>query len=144
MDAAGVLPHATLALIAITAVLSGPVGPLDLTAEPTSCSADVPLGTGNATITPVTIPEEATVTKSEFGAEVYRLDVPDAAVNVSTLQGRPLVVYRIQLSELGRTIGTTTVLSDCTTGTRTLSIDTATFEPNRVTEQEYNATLSIV
>ena len=144
MDVAGVLPYAALALIAITAVLTGPIGPLDLPTDPTTCDSDIPLGTGNATITPASVPDEATLTESEFGAEVYRLDVPDASVNISGIQGRPLVVYKVHIASLGRTIGTSTMLSHCTTGQRNLSIDTATFEPDQITKPKYNATIKIV
>jgi hypothetical protein len=93
MDAVSVLPHATLALFAITAIAFGPVGPLELTGEQDKCATDTSIGTGNATKIHSSLPDYATLSRSDFGAEVYRLDVPDATVNVSDVRGRPLVNY---------------------------------------------------
>jgi hypothetical protein len=147
MEPSGVLPVATVALIAVVAVLSGPLGPVDLTTAPTCGEAAAEQafpGDGNATVTPVSVPDRATITKSSFGAAVWRLDLPPATVNVSDVSGRPTVSYRISVPELGRTVGTTAVLSRCTTGERRLALDRSTFEPERIDADRYDATLYVV
>ena len=144
MDVSRVLPTATLTIIVITAMLSGPIGPIDLTTRSPECAENTPIGSGNATVSSISIPEKAQLRKSEFGAEVYRLEVPDVIVNVSAVQGRPLIVYRVHVPELERTIGTTTVLSHCTLGPRNLSISAASFEPERITQPKYMASLKVV
>lgn len=147
MELAGVLPATTLAVIAVVALLSGPVGPLDLTTAPTCGEATgegaFP-GTGNATVTPVSVPDRATISKSSFGAAVWRLEVPPATVNVSDVSGRPTVSYRIGIPELGRTVGTTAVLNRCTTGEQRLALDRSTFEPDRIDADRYDATIYVV
>jgi len=147
MELSGVVPVATVAFIAVVAVISGPLGPVDLTTAPTCSGATDETafpGTGNATVTPVSVPDDATITKSSFGAAVWRLDLSPATVNVSDVSGRPTVSYRIAIPELGRTVGTTAVLSRCTTGTQRLALDRSTFEPDRIDDDRYDATLYVV
>lgn len=143
MDAVSVLPHATVALFAITAIAFGPVGPLELTSDSDGCANDIPMGTGNATIVNSPLAESATLSQSDFGAEVYRLDVPDATVNVSDVEGRPLVNYRISIPELDRTVVSTSIQSYCTVGTQNLSIHSITIAPELITETEYEGKLEI-
>lgn len=147
MELASVLPATTLAVIAVVALLSGPVGPLDLTTEPGCGEApgeqSFP-GTGNASVTPVSVPDRATISKSSFGAAVWRLKLPPATVNASDVSGRPTVSYRIGIPELGRTVGTTAVLSRCTTGEQRLALDRSTFEPDRIDADRYDATIYLV
>lgn len=143
MDAASALPSLTLAAIAVVAVLSGPVGPLDLTAAD-DCDEAIFPGEGNATVAVTDLPDRATLSESEFGAEVWRLDVPAATVNVSDVVGRPTVSYRLSIRDLGRTVGTTTVLSRCSTGMVRVAIDRSTFEPDRIENENYDGTLYVV
>jgi hypothetical protein len=143
MDAATALPALAVLVVAVVSVVSGPVGPVDLTTA-SECSDDVFVGDGNATVTAESVPDEATLSKSAFGAAVWRLQVPPTRVGVADVQGRPTVSFRIHLHELGRTVGTTTVLSRCTTGTVELSLPRSTFEPDAVTEERYRGTVTVV
>lgn len=147
MELAGALPVATVALIAVVAVLSGPLGPVDLTTA-SACSGATGEtafpGDGTATVTLLSAPDRATITRSSFGAAVWRLDLPPATVNVSDVSGRPTVSYRLSIPELGRTVGTTAVLSRCATGAQELALDRSTFEPDRIDDDRYDATLYVV
>jgi len=143
MELAGAAPVVTVAVIAVVAVLSGPLGPVDLTTSP-ECGTEAFPGEGTASVTVDSLPEDATITRSSFGADVWRLELPPATVNVSDVSGRPTVSYRIGIPELGRTVGTTAVLSRCTTGEQRLALDRSTFDPDRIDEDQYDATLYVV
>ena len=143
MDVASALPSVVVAVIAVTAVISGPLVPVDLTPDTTTCDEDVFPEQGNATVTVRSVPDRVTLSRSEFGADVWRLDIPPARVNVTDIEGRPTVSYRIQIPELGRTAGVRAVLSHCTTGRVPLRIDPATFQPGAVHNETYDATLFV-
>lgn len=144
MDHVQSLPALTLGVIVIVAILSGPVGVLDLTTADAPCGKDVFPGHGNATVDVTDTPNTATLTKSRFGAEVYRLEVPPATVNVTDVRGRPTLSYRIRIPGLNTELGSTIILSSCTTGQRRLSIDPVTFEPDRIENDSYDARLFVV
>ena len=144
MELAGILPSAVVIVVVATTVLSGPLGPVDLTTDPTTCAENVFPEQRNATVDPRTVPERATLTRSDFVADVWRLTVPAATVNVSDVSGRPTVSYRLQVPELGRTVGTRVVLSHCTSGRVPLRIDEATLPPEAVEEEQYDATAFVV
>lgn len=139
------LPAMTVGIIAVVALLSGPFGVVDFTSSHEgACQENVFPGDGNATIEITSSPDTATLSKARFGAEVYRLGVPPVTVNVSDVEGRPLLSYRIRVPRLSTELGSTTVLSSCTTGERTHSIPQATFEPNEIDNESYDATLFVV
>ena len=143
MDVANALPSVVVAVVAVTAVVSGPLVSVDLTPDPTTCDEDVRPERGNATVTVHSLPDRATLSRSEFGADVWRLDIPPARVNVTDIERRPTVSYRIQIPELGRTAGVRTVFSHCTTGRVPLRIDQPTFQPETVDNETYDATLFV-
>lgn len=144
MDPVESLPTLSVGVIVIVAVLSGPFGVLDLTTADAPCDEDVFPGTGNATVDVADAPDTATLTKSRFGAEVYRFEVPPTTVNVSDVRGRPTLSYRIRIPGLNTEFGSTTILSSCTTGQRPLTMDAVTFEPDRMQNDSYDARLFIV
>lgn len=137
------LPAVSALLIITTAILAGPV--LSIPGEPTesACSADVFPGNGNASVSVIDLPKTATIEQSRFGAEVWRLKVPNAHVNVTDIEGRPLITYKIILHELRQTTGSSVTLNHCQ-NTTNLSIMEATFAPNEITRKSYNATLKVI
>ncbi|MDZ7746909.1 MAG: hypothetical protein U5K28_10530 [Halobacteriales archaeon] len=144
MEIARAAPVAVVAVIALTALVSGPATPLDLTPESASCGDDVRQQVGNATVEVRSLPDRATLSQTDYGARVWTLSVPPAVVNVSDVQGRPAVSYRIFIPELGRQVGSRTVVSHCTTGRLSLTVGKSTFAPDEVNPGEYNATVSVV
>lgn len=144
MDVLKSLPALSIGLITVVALLSGPFGVVDLTPAQNPCSEQVFPGNGNASVDVRRVPETGTLSKSRFGAEVYRLNVPSAGVNVSDVDGRPTLSYRIRIPELSTELGSTTILSSCTSGERALTIQEATFQPDEIQNQSYDATLFVV
>ncbi|WP_153952584.1 hypothetical protein [Halosegnis longus] len=144
MDTARVAPVAVVAVVALTALVSGPATPLDLTPDTNPCEGDVRTQVGNATVEVRSLPDRATLTQAGYGARVWSLSVPPAVVNVSDVDGRPTLSYRIFLPELGRQVGSRTVVNRCTTGRLSLAVGDSTFDPDEVTPGEYNATVSVV
>lgn len=138
------LPILSVGVILVVTLLSGPFGVVDLTTGGPACSEDVFPGTGNASVEVVDAPETATLTKSRFGAEVYRLELPDASLNVSDVTGRPTVSYRLRLPALRTAVGATKILSGCTTGGITVAMDRTTFEPDRIDADSYEGRLFVV
>ncbi|RNJ27066.1 hypothetical protein [Halosegnis longus] len=144
MDIARTAPVAVVAVVALTALVSGPTTPLDFTPNSLPCDSDVRSQVGNATVDVRSLPDRATLTQTEYGARVWTLSVPPAVVNVSDVQGRPAVSYRIFIPELGRQVGSRTVVSSCTTGRISLTVGESTFPPDEVAPGEYNATVSVI
>lgn len=76
-------------------LLSGPVGGVDFTGEPTT------LGSGNATVTVVEpSTDRLTVSEGRFGTNVTYVRIPDAVLNVEQFRGQPKVVYLVTVPEL--------------------------------------------
>ena len=144
MDIARAAPLAVVAVIALTALVSGPATPLDLTPDTNPCDGDVRAQVGNATVEVRSLPERATLTQAGYGARVWSLSVPQAVVNVSDVDGRPALSYRIFIPDLGRQVGSRTVVSRCTTGQLSLAVGDSTFDPDAVRPGAYNATVSVV
>jgi len=144
VDIARAAPTAVVAIVVLTALVSGPATPLDFTPDATPCDGDVRAQVGNATVEVRSLPDRATLTQAGYGARVWTLSVPQAIVNVSDVDGRPALSYRIFIPDLGRQVGSRTVVSRCTTGRLSLAVGESTFDPDEVTPGEYNATVSVV
>lgn len=144
MDPIQSLPALSVGAIILVAVVSGPFGVVDLTPPPSPCNEDVFPGYGNATVEVENHPNSATLSKSRFGTEVYRLEVPPATVNVTDVRGRPTLSYRIRILGLNTELGSTTILSSCRTGQQQLTMDSVTFRPDQVQNDSYDARLFVV
>lgn len=137
------LPVVSALFIVTTAVLAGPVLGIPGESTESACSTDVFPGYGNASVSVTQFPETAAIEQSRFGAAVWRLNVPDAQVNATDVEGRPTVAYKIILHDLRQTTGSSVTLSHCRT-TADLSITDSTFAPDEITKESYNATLKII
>ncbi|PSP39493.1 hypothetical protein BRC71_02710 [Halobacteriales archaeon QH_7_65_31] len=144
MDLTRVAPVALVAVIAVTALVSGPATPVDLTPDGSACDGHVRSQVGNATTEIRSLPDSATLTQADYGARVWTLAVPPAVVTVSDVRGRPTLSYRIFIPELGRQVGSRAVVSRCTAGRLSLTVGESTFSPDEVRPGEYNATVSVV
>lgn len=143
MEATSTLPVLAVVVVAVGSVAFGPLGPVELSPA-TRCSEQVFPGDGNATVTADVVPESGTLSRSAFGAAVWRLEVPSATVKVADVRGRPTVSFRLQLDGLDRAVGTTAVLSRCTTDPVELSLPRTTFDPATITEDRYEGTVTVV
>jgi len=141
MDVERATIWSVVGLVVVTTLVSGPlVGAVDLTTEP-----DRPaLGSGSVTVDSVSLPDRATLTAGRFGADEYTLEVPDATVQITAVEGRPILVYRLSIPERGYTRSTTHFLSDRNTGAYSLSLAADTFVPSTVQNESYEGRLEIV
>lgn len=141
MDAERATVWGVVALVVVTTLVSGPlVGAVDLTTEPD----DGQFGTGSVTVDSVSLPDRATLTAGRFGAGEYTLRVPDATAELSAIEGRPILVYRLSIVERGYTRSTTHFLSERNGGTFSLSLADDSFDPGTVEETDYDGQLQVV
>ena len=142
MDGARASVAASLTLIVVVSLLSGPLVGIDFTA--TSESAVGPgVGEGGVTATVTTMPDTATLEAGAFGADAFALSAPPATLDVEAVRGQPLVVYRLELPALGLTHSTTYFLSASETGTLTVEMAPYSVSPDRVTADAYRGTLEV-
>lgn len=141
MDAERATIWGVVGLVVVTTLVSGPlVGAVDLTTEP-----DRPaLGSGSVTVASASLPERATLTAGRFGADEYTLAVPDATVEITAVDGRPILVYRLSIRERGYTRSTTHFLSDRNTGPYALSLADDSFPPSTVQNDSYAGHLQVI
>jgi hypothetical protein len=143
MDATRLAVYGVAGIVLAVTLVSGPlVGAVDLTQEPQACSA--PVGTGTATVSVDSLPDSATISKGEFGSEVYYLQVPDGSATVENVTGQPTLSYTISIPELGRTAGPVLFLCADQSARQPLSIDRRTIEEEDLTADSYEATLTLL
>lgn len=130
----------TVAVITIS-VISGPlVGGLDLTPE--SWTGSNP-GSGNVSVSVKSTPESATLRRIS-GRDTYRLEVPSATVNVGSVSGRPLIVYKLRLREIGYTRSTILFLNSSRVGQQNIKIEPGTTRISPPVEDTYTGELLIL
>lgn len=140
MDSERGVVWGVVGLIVVTTLVSGPlVGAVDFTTEPDHTG----LGTGTATIDAVTLPDRATLTAGRFGAGEYTLRVPDATLELSAVEGRPILVYKLSIDSLGYTRSTTHFVSDRNVGRFPLSMTEDSFDPEAF-DGEYEGRLEVI
>lgn len=144
MDAVDSLPALSIGIIAVVAVISGPFGVVDLTPAHENCAGDVFPGDGNASVAVERAPTTGTLSQARFGASAYHLTVPPATVTVSDVAGRSTLTYKIRILDLSTELGSTTVLSPCTTGDHQLVIPDASFREEEIRQDSYDATLFVI
>ena len=129
-----------VSLVVVTTLVSGPlVGAVDLTTEP-----EMDFGTGSMTVDSVTLPDRATLSVGRFGAGEYTLRVPDASVEISAVDGRPLLVYRLSIRERGYTRSTVHFVSQKNVGTYPLSLSDDSFDRASVANDSYQGRLEVI
>jgi hypothetical protein len=129
-----------VSLVVVTTLVSGPlVGAVDLTTEP-----EMDFGTGSMTVDSVTLPDRATLSVGRFGAGEYTLRVPDASVEISAVDGRPLLVYRLSIRERGYTRSTVHFVSQKNVGPYSLSLSDDRFDRAEITNDSYQGRLEVI
>lgn len=141
MNASRLAVYSTVAVIFAVTVASGPlVGAIDVTDRGYDSSG---LGQGNVTVRAVEAPTTGQL-DSEFGAEEFYLKIPDATIRVENVTGKPIVSYRISIPGLGHTQAATHFLGESDAGAIQLSLAQQSFQPDAVTEDEYDGELSVL
>jgi hypothetical protein len=143
MDLSRTLVAGTVTVIIGVALLSGPlVGAVDLTQARSDDTGE--LGQGSAEATVVSLPDDPRLVKGQYGSETYYLQVAPATVDVSNVEGRPMLVYKLRIPELGYVRGTTTFLDGETTGPQQFSIAEDAVPPEQITSDEYDGELVVI
>jgi hypothetical protein len=133
--------YATAAVILLVTVASGPlVGAV--TVPKGGVSGPAP-GTGSATVSVVSMPDRATLEPGQYGTDVYYLKVPDAAVDVSAVTGRPVLTYSLSVPEL-KSRSSVFFLRPGEQGRTELSMDRLSFDPGAVDRERYTGELRLV
>ncbi|NLV08525.1 hypothetical protein ACAH01_03520 [Halomicrobium sp. HM KBTZ05] len=133
------LERLAVAVVAVTLLLTGPFGVVDATARNPTTVGD---GRANATVERLDT-SGLLVEGGRFGTGVDYLRIPDATVAVSDIEGRPRLVYRVSVPELGVDRTTTKLLSGGQSGTVRLGMRDRGLDPDSVTEQRYRATITV-
>ena len=133
-----------IGVITATVFASGPFVPVDFTTYDNPCEGGALSSEGSATIEPLSVPESATFTRSEFGAEVWKLDVPDATVQATDVQGCVRLTYEINIDTLGLSSLSTATVSTQSSEKVQLSIPKTTLSPDRIDEDHYNAEVRLI
>ncbi|EMA12704.1 hypothetical protein [Haloarcula marismortui] len=140
MERARAVITSVIAIILGVTLLSGPLVPgVTLASEP----EPVALETGNVTVAAVEMPEQVTLEAGSYGAASYYLDAPPAHVKFSNLTGRPTLVYKLTIEELGYTRTTNHFLDDSAGDTYDLTLASDTFTDGEIEHEQYTGTVIV-
>jgi len=129
-----------IAVILGVTLLSGPLVPgVTLATEP----EPVALETGNVTVSTVEMPDEVTLEKGSYGAASYYLDAPPVRIQFANLTGRPTLVYKLTIEELGYSRTTNHFLDDSTGDTYDLTLASDTFTDGEIEHEQYTGTMIV-
>lgn len=127
----------TVVFVLGTLVATGPlVGLVDVG------PAETGLGEGTATVENVHLPTSLSMTPGRFGTGVVYLRIPPAVVDLSSVDGRSRLVYRVAVPSLGfERIGTRTL--DPGTTRTTVGMSDRAFAPARLAVSAYRVRISV-
>jgi len=142
MDEAEYVVAGAVAVIVLATLVSGPlVGAVDFTGESDGSFSP---GEGNATVSVLETPARAEIRKSSYGAGTYRLDVPDSVVDLQSVSGTPVLVYKLRIPEIGHTRGTTHFLDSSQSGRTNVTIERGSIDPDEIDESRYDGELVLL
>lgn len=135
---AGRHPHLLVALVvAVSLIATGPLIGVDATGPQAT-----EFGDGTASVADVSIETSAlAVTAGRFGTDVDYLRIPAAVVRVDAVDGRPRLVYAVEVPALGVSHSDQVVFTD--SGTYRLDPDDRAFERGSLSNESYDATLTV-
>jgi hypothetical protein len=126
------------------ALAAGPYG-ADIRSLATESDEQAAYATGGMDATVLEAPETVQLDRyTENGTDRYRLVVPDAAVGVANVTGRPVLTYKLRIDGIGHTRGTAHVLSTAQEGTFRTSLEPSTLAADRITNDHYTGDLTLV
>ena len=132
---------AVTAVVLLVTVSTGPLGPLDVSTQ--RFGGEAP-GTGNVTVTSVSIAGQPTLEPGRQGGDVYYLRVPDAEVEIPDLTGNPSLTYSLDIEAFAYSRSSVHFLGPAGPGTRGISLARDTFEADRIDRDAYPARLELV
>jgi hypothetical protein len=141
MDRSSRAPLIAVALIVLGTVLASPVVGL---VEFDESDATGNIGTGTATVSTVSLPDEATFQRGRYGSETYYLQVAAGSVTFDRITGKPVLSYELNVDALGYSRQTTYFLQPGTDEWIELTIEKDNLEPDSLDEDAYDAELRLV
>jgi hypothetical protein len=139
MDFASSVPSVAAALILVVTLASGPLALADRPAEQSN-----QIGTGSVSISEVRLPATATLRQGQFGEDSFYVQVPAATVLFDGIEGRPILTYKLEISDLGYTRESAFFLGPDTGDRMQLSLERDELAPDDVQNDSYAGTLRVV
>jgi hypothetical protein len=135
-----------VALVCVTAVVSGPLVPqVDLTASASSgeTQTEGTLGNGSASLAVESLPAEATLAPGSFDSEAYYLQTPQIEVTAESITGRPILVCQLDIPALGYSTNRLAFLNESATGPHVFEFETGPFGAEQLDKESYRGELSV-
>jgi len=131
----------TIVSILFVSLLSGPlVDVVDLSPKETTTT----IGEGSAHIEFKSAPTGGQLTKTVYASTGYLLSIPPATLDVSNVSGRPMIVYKLRITELWYVAGTTHVLDEKTSGRYRLKFQDSVVNRTSLPDESYQAELLVI
>lgn len=142
MDRGSGLVLLTSVVLVVTPVIAGPLVPgIQL---PEKAAASPPPGEGTATVSVRSVPGNSIqFVQSDYGAETYHFTNTAAVVEVQTIEGNPRVNYAIDIPALKLTDINSYHLAEREPGALELRLRPIELDPDRITQDSYEATIAI-
>jgi hypothetical protein len=134
-----------VAVVLVTSLLSGPlIGAADLTPAPEIDDSFGP-GQGSMNVTVHSVPDQARLVESDFGAGAYFLRMDSADVTLSNVRGQPILVYKLRISGLIFVSSRNTFVTEADEGRMSVPFAEDTVQRERMNEsvQEYPAEIVV-
>lgn len=137
---------ATIILISGTAVLSGPlVAQVDLSREPANADRLYCGPSGSASVEVRGFDEEGfAIERQRFGTDAYELETPDLSATVDDVEGCPVVIFEVVIPAFDHTSVRRFYPSSNSNEQLSLRTVGGTFQPEKVTNDSYSMTVSVV
>ena len=103
-----------------------------------------PLGDGTASVSVASTPDRATLDAGRQGGNVYYLEVPETEIQVSQLQGNPILTYSIDIDTLGYSRGSVTSLAEIGEGETRVSMARDAIDGESLDRDRYPGRLQLV
>jgi hypothetical protein len=136
-----------VALVCVTAVVSGPLVPsVDFTdSEPGSAGlqSDGALGSGSASVSVQEFPDRAHFTEGEFDSGAYYLSSPPLRVTAESITGRPILVCQLDIPTLGYSTSRLAFLNESANGTHVFQFDAGPISAEKLDATEYSGEFSV-
>jgi hypothetical protein len=145
MQAGRVAATVTVAVILLVSLVSGPlVGAVDLSPAPEIDESFGP-GQGSMNVTVHSVPDEARLVESDFGAGAYFLRMDPVDVTLSEIRGQPILVYKLRISGLTFVSSRNTFATEADEGRMSVPFAEDTVQRERVNEsvEEYPAEIVV-
>ena len=132
-----VVAAAALVIVALTVA----VGPLLGVAAPTTVERAP--GDGTASVAVVAVPDDPRFERGQFGADAFYLRMSDATIDISDVEGRPVVYYELRIPRLGYALSSGSVMNEDVNGRIALTYESDTFLPEQLPEESYDGQVRI-